>query len=82
MERAKVHVNCAPGPRPKQKLLERAQDISRRTHYSIRTERAYLKASTVRRDEDHATEAERLERERTFERRSVKRLRALVTARA
>jgi serine/threonine protein kinase/WD40 repeat protein/DNA-binding winged helix-turn-helix (wHTH) protein len=45
-----------------------------------RTERAYLKASNARRDEEHATEAERAERERTVERRSVKRLRALVTA--
>jgi integron integrase len=42
MEQAKVHVNCAPGPRPKPKLLERAQAIIRRKHYSIRTERAYL----------------------------------------
>jgi DNA-binding SARP family transcriptional activator/WD40 repeat protein len=45
-----------------------------------RTERAYLRASTVRHDDEQAVEAERLERERTFERRSVKRLRALVTA--
>jgi integron integrase len=42
MEPANVNVNGAPGPRPKQKLLERAQEIIRLKHYSIRTERAYL----------------------------------------
>src|SRR5262245_14383981 len=42
MVQANGNVNCAPGPRPKQKLLERAQEIIRRKHYSIRTERAYL----------------------------------------
>ena len=45
-----------------------------------RTERAFLKASDDRRDDEDATEAERLERERTLERRSVKRLRSLVAA--
>ena len=42
MEQANVNVNYAPGPRPKQKLLDRAQEIIRLKHYSIRTERAYL----------------------------------------
>ena len=42
MEQAHVNVNYAPGPRPKQKFLERAQEIIRLKHYSIRTERAYL----------------------------------------
>jgi hypothetical protein len=42
MEHAKVNVNGAPGLRPKQKLLERAQEIIRLKHYSIRTEHAYL----------------------------------------
>src|SRR5262245_66506854 len=42
MEPENVHVNWAPGPRPKQKLLDRAQEIIRLKHYSIRTERAYL----------------------------------------
>jgi integron integrase len=42
MESENVHVKCASGPPPKQKLLERARDIIRRKHYSIRTERAYL----------------------------------------
>ena len=42
MEHANVHVKWAHGPRPKQKLLDRARDIIRLKHYSIRTERAYL----------------------------------------
>ena len=42
MEQANGHANYAPGPRPKQKLLERARDIIRLKHYSIRTEHAYL----------------------------------------
>src|SRR5215510_9517897 len=42
MEPEKVHVKDTHGPRPKQKLLERAQEIIRLKHYSIRTERAYL----------------------------------------
>ena len=42
MEQANGNVNYAPGPRPKQKLLERARDIIRLKHYSIRTEHAYL----------------------------------------
>src|SRR5215470_15249021 len=42
MEHENVPVKWAPGPRPKQKLLERARDIIRRKHYSLRTERAYL----------------------------------------
>jgi integron integrase len=42
MEPENVNVKCAPGPQPKQKLLERARDIIRRKHYSIRTEHAYL----------------------------------------
>jgi hypothetical protein len=48
MEPANVTVNCAPGPRPTQKLLARAQDIIRRKHSSIRTERADL--NWMRRD--------------------------------
>src|SRR5262249_38432820 len=42
MEHENVNVKNAHGPRPKQKLLERARDIIRLKHYSIRTERAYL----------------------------------------
>jgi integron integrase len=42
MEPANVHVEWAPGPQPTQKLLERARDIIRRKHDSIRTEHAYL----------------------------------------
>ena len=42
MEHANVHVKGAPGPPPKQQLLERARDIIRLKHYSIRTERTYL----------------------------------------
>jgi DNA-binding SARP family transcriptional activator/WD40 repeat protein len=41
-------------------------------------ERGYLVASTARRDTEHTAEAARQERERGVERRSVKRLRALV----
>src|SRR5262249_37367256 len=41
-EPANVHVKGAPGPPPKQQLLERARDIIRRTHYSIRTAHASL----------------------------------------
>ena len=40
MEPENVNVKYALGPRPKQKLLERAQEIIRLKHYSIRTERA------------------------------------------
>ena len=43
-------------------------------------ERGYLSASVARRDEERAAEAARNLRERTLERRSVKRLRALVVA--
>ena len=42
MEPENVNVKCAPGPRPKQKLLDRTREIIRLKHYSIRTERAYL----------------------------------------
>ena len=42
MEHENVTVKCAQGPRPKQKLLERAREIIRRKHYSIRTEHTYL----------------------------------------
>ena len=42
MEHENGNVKWAPGPRPKQKLLDRAQAIIRLKHYSIRTERAYL----------------------------------------
>jgi len=42
MEPENVNVKRATGPQPKQKLLERARDIIRRKHYSIRTEHAYL----------------------------------------
>ena len=42
MEPENVHVKCAHGPRPKQKFLERAREIIRLKHSSIRTERAYL----------------------------------------
>ena len=41
-------------------------------------ERGYLVASVARRETERAAEAARGERERTLERRSVKRLRALV----
>ena len=41
-------------------------------------ERAYLSASVARREQDRAEEAARQKRERTLERRSVKRLRSLV----
>jgi len=43
-------------------------------------ERAYLSASVARRELDRAEEVARQERERTLERRSVKRLRSLVAA--
>ena len=43
-------------------------------------ERGYLSASVARRDEERAAEGARTLRERTLERRSVKRLRALVVA--
>jgi DNA-binding SARP family transcriptional activator/WD40 repeat protein len=43
-------------------------------------ERGYLSASVARRDEEHAAEATRILRERTLERRSVKRRRALFLA--
>ena len=42
MEPENVNVNWAPGPRPKPKLLDRAREIIRLKHYSIRTERTYL----------------------------------------
>ena len=42
MEPENVHVKCAHGPPPKQKLLDRARAIIRLKHYSIRTERTYL----------------------------------------
>lgn len=42
MEQENVTVKWAHGPRPKQKLLDRAREIIRLKHYSIRTERAYL----------------------------------------
>ena len=42
MEHENVTVKCAQGPRPKQKLLERAREIIRRKHYSIRTEHTCL----------------------------------------
>jgi len=42
MEQENGHVKYAPGPRPKQKLLDRTRDIIRLKHDSIRTERAYL----------------------------------------
>src|SRR5216683_2120811 len=42
MEPENVNVKCAHEPRPKQKLLDRAREIIRLKHYSIRTERAYL----------------------------------------
>jgi len=42
MEHENVNVNWAPGPRPKPKLLDRAREIIRLKHYSIRTECAYL----------------------------------------
>jgi hypothetical protein len=41
-EHENVHVKGMHGPQPKQKLLERAREIIRLKHYSIRTERAYL----------------------------------------
>ena len=41
-------------------------------------ERGYLSASVARREEEHAEEAARRDRERALERRSVKRLRTLV----
>jgi DNA-binding SARP family transcriptional activator/WD40 repeat protein len=43
-------------------------------------ERAYLSTSVARREDDRAAESARQEHERTLERRSVKRLRALVIA--
>ena len=42
MEPENVNVKCAHGPRPKPKLLDRAREIIRLKHDSIRTERAYL----------------------------------------
>ena len=48
MEPENVHVKWAPGPRPTQKLLERARASIRLKHASLRTERAYL--SGMRRD--------------------------------
>ena len=42
MEPENVHVKCVHGPRPKQKLRDRAREIIRLKHYSIRTEHAYL----------------------------------------
>ena len=42
MEPENVNVKCVHGPRPKQKLLDRAREIIRLKHYSIRTERTYL----------------------------------------
>jgi hypothetical protein len=38
----KEHVKHASGPQPKKKLLDRARDIMRVRHYSIRTERSYI----------------------------------------
>ena len=48
MEPENVNVKWAHGPRPKQKLLDRAREIIRLKYYSIRTERAYL--NWMRRD--------------------------------
>ena len=42
MEPENVNVKCAHGPRPKPKLLDRAREIIRLKHDSIRTERASL----------------------------------------
>ena len=42
MEHENVNVKGVHGPQPKQKLLDRARDIIRLKHYSIRTEHAYL----------------------------------------
>ena len=42
MEHENGNVKWAPGPRPKQKLLDRAQAIIRLKHYSMRTAHAYL----------------------------------------
>ena len=38
----KPNVNRTDGPRPKTKLLDRAREIMRLRHYSIRTERSYI----------------------------------------
>src|SRR2546427_1123124 len=42
MEHENVTVKCVHDPQPKPKLLDRAREIIRLKHYSIRTERAYL----------------------------------------
>jgi integron integrase len=41
MQQEKQDVNNTGGPRPKTKLLDRAREIMRLRHYSIRTERSY-----------------------------------------
>jgi len=42
MEHENVTVKCVHDPQPKPKLLDRAREIIRLKHYSIRTERTYL----------------------------------------
>ena len=42
MQYAKQDVNNTDRPRPKTKLLDRAREIMRLRHYSIRTERSYI----------------------------------------
>jgi len=59
--------------------LDQFESWSAHTDVAVgRSERAYLKASVTARDQERATESARVERERKLERRSVKRLRALV----
>jgi DNA-binding SARP family transcriptional activator/WD40 repeat protein len=59
--------------------LDQFESWSAHTDVAVgRTERAYLKTSVSTREEERATEEARRDRERTLERRSVKRLRALV----
>lgn len=42
MQHDKQDVNNTGGPRPKTKLLDRAREIMRLRHYSLRTERSYI----------------------------------------
>ena len=61
--------------------LERLESWSEHTDLAIgRVERGYLRASVAEREEERVAEATRAERERALDRRSNRRLRALVAA--
>jgi WD40 repeat protein len=60
--------------------LEQVEDWADTTGFAItKADRSYLRASITQRDEERAEEETRLARERALERRSIQRMRGLVT---